>query len=273
MAKATASSSIRSRVLQRTLTAATREFEQRYDQWQSTYSGFRKRMSDADRSRLDQLGQTIWRFDLRHRWAVGVTGLEFDDTVITKATTAATRQGYFLLMRLVDLWFSIDLAFELYRRMCVPSRVKNPSLIESLRHDSNRRLRAVKAATFAINQDLKTRLRKKEARVRCTGWLRQLADGTEPTSSTRLSAQAAKLIEARRVLGSEHFGSMACLTRNYYVHGGETASSRGLPAQEKVPILRLLVGFTSIASLSLATAAADEMLKQPARLARFEAKA
>lgn len=269
MAKATASSSIRARALQRTLSAATRDFGRRYDQWQATYPGIRERLSDHDRARLGQLGQTLWRFDLRHRWAVGVTSLEFDDEIITKATTAATKQGYFLLMRLVDLWFSQDLAFELYSRMCVPARVEHPSLIESLRRDSAQRLRAVKAATHATNKTLKERLRKKEARERCSGWVERLAHGAEESTLTRLSSEASRLLLARRAVGPDHLGALACLVRNTYVHGGETASSRGFPAQEKVPVLRLLVGFTAIASLSMADAAAIKMLEQLPRLARF----
>ena len=105
--------------------------------------------------------------------------------------------------------------------------------------------------------------------MRLTGWVGSLANDTEPSAVARLAAEAAGLIEARKPLGSHHIASITCLVRNYYVHGGETASSRGFPAQEKVPVLRLLVGHTSIAALSMATAATAEMLQQLPRLARF----
>jgi hypothetical protein len=270
MAKATASCSIRSPALAHTLGGAAREFARRYEDWQATWRGFRANVPDPDRSRLDELGSTLWRFDLRYRWAVGVTALEFDDAVVTKATTAATRQGYFLLMRLVDVWFSLDLAFDLYASTCVPSHVRQPSLVATLERDTGRRLRAIRAVAAAVHQDLRGRLRKPGARARLSAWMGDLAERADPRATTaRLSAVAAREVAARRALGPQHLGSVACLVRNAYIHGGETASSRGLPAQEKVPVLRHLVGFTAVTALSLGEAAAAEMCKQPARLVRL----
>ncbi len=50
--------------------------------------------------------------------------------------------------------------------------------------------------------------------------------------------------------------------RNRYVHGGETASTGAMPAQEKLPVLRLLTGTAQVTCLALATAAGEELVRQ-----------
>ncbi len=93
MARLTAKGTTCPQALQKTLTLCRRDFQKRYDDWQETYDGFKERVPESQRSRLKALGGTLWRFDLRYRWATGVTALEFDDRIVTKASTGATRRG------------------------------------------------------------------------------------------------------------------------------------------------------------------------------------
>lgn len=269
MATAKASCSIRPKVLQRTATATERAYRKAADDWSSTYEGLRPHIPEAPKARLDAVGRTLWRFDLRYRWATGITALEFDDEVVTKATTAATKQGYFLLMRLVDLWFVLEIAFDLYRSQCIPSRVEHPSLYATLKHDTARRLRAAGAAAKIVDQDLRSKRRKADARERLVAWLQNLAAASESDNTRLLVGEAATCLERDCAVAPHHLAAVANLVRNQYVHGGETASSRGLSAQEKLRPLRLLTGFLGIAAQDMAAVALGEAVKQPQRVARL----
>lgn len=249
-------------VLQGTVSRLVREFEQRYDAWQATYPNFKERLAPPQRARLKHLGGTLWRFDLRFRWAIGITSLEFDDRIVTKAATAPTRQGYFLLMRLVDLWFSLDLAFDMYRALLVPKHIAHPSVLQTLQRDGAKGLRAVKAAEQAAVQVLKRHLPTGEKRARFVGYLQTLAEDCGEGLACRFTAEAASLLERAKRLETHHLLGIAHAIRNRYVHGGETASTGTFPAQEKAPILRLLTGTAQVACLALANAAADEIVKQ-----------
>lgn len=262
MAKLIAKGTTCPQALSRTLTLCRRDFGRHYDEWQASYPGFKERLPDDQRNRLKALGRTLWRFDLRFRWAIGVTALEFDDRIVTKASTGPTRQGYFLLMRLVDLWFSLDLAFDLYKALLVPARIAHPSLLASVRRDAAGRLRPLRAAEQTAAQILRDRLRQADKRARFVTYLRDLAAEVQDTMAGQLSAEASHLVERRKGLEAHHLLAIAQAIRNRYVHGGETASTKGFPAQEKAPMLRLLTGTAQVACLALATAGAEELCRQ-----------
>jgi hypothetical protein len=262
MARLTAKGTTCPQALRRTLTLCRRDFQEHYDAWQEAYPQFKEHLGDRERGRLKLLGRTLWRFDLRFRWAVGVTALEFDDRIVTKATTGPTRQGYFLLMRLVDLWFSLDLAFDMYRALLVPARVKHPSVLTAVRHDAAKRLRPLRAAEQAAAQTLKPRMKDAEKRARFVRYLVDLADEAHDTTAGRWTGEAAEAVAQRKRVEAHGWLAVAQTLRNRYVHGGETASTKGFPAQEKVPVLRLLTGVAQVAALALATAGAEELLRQ-----------
>jgi len=262
MAKLTAKGATCPQALQKTLALCRRDFAQRHAAWQESWAGFKDRVREPQRARLKALGGTLWRFDLRFRWATGATALEFDDRIVTQASTGPTRQGYWLLMRLVDLWFSLDLAFDAYQRLFVPNHVDHPSVLETVRRDAGKRLRVLRTVEQAAQQGLNERLLLDEKRARCVGYLQALAQASGDTAAGTWTCEASGLIERRKRLEAHHLLALGQALRNRYVHGGETASTKGFPAQEKVPLLRLLTGTAQVACLALGTAATDELLKQ-----------
>lgn len=262
MAKLTAKGATCPQPLQKTLTLCRREFEQQHAEWQETWQGFKDRVHDPQRARLKALGGTLWRFDLRFRWAIGLTSLEFDDRIITQASTGPTRQGYWLLMRLVDLWFSLDLAFAAYQQLFGSNHVDHPSVLEAVRRDDGKRLRVLRAVEQVALQSFKRLLTHKDKRARCVGYLEALAEDSGATTAGAWTRDLAGLIACRKRVEARHLLAVAQAIRNRYVHGGETASTKGFPAQEKAPLLRLLTGTAQVTCLALATAASAELLKQ-----------
>jgi hypothetical protein len=262
VAHVTASGSIRPRALQKTLSACKRDFRKAVAEWQSAYPGFKEHLPSDQRARLKEVGRLMWCFDLRYRWATGITALEFDDEIVTLARTAPTREGYFLLMRLVDLWFSCDLAFAMYSRLLVPKRVENPNFLVSVKSDAAKRLRPAIAASEAAHKTLLQRSRKAAVRERFLGYLEGLAENAGATVAGESIRYGLQQFEKGRAMAPHHLAAIAQSIRNRYVHGGETAATGAFPAQEKVPLLRLLCGFTQVLTLSVATAAADELNRQ-----------
>ena len=70
-------------------------------------------------------------------------------------------------------------------------------------------------------------------------------------------------------LAPHHLAAIAQGIRNRYVHGGETAATGKFPAQEKIPLLRLLCGFTQVLCLAMTTAAGAELNDQLRKHARM----
>lgn len=262
MAQVQASGSISPRPLQRTISACTRDFGKVRREWQDSYPGFKERLPDDQRARLKEVGRLMWCFDIRFRWATGVTAIEFDDEVVTTATAAPTKEGYFLLMRLVDLWFSCDLAFEMYKRMIVRKSIENPNFLLILKHDALKTLRPAMAATEATNQTIQERIQKPAARERLVGYLEGLERDSTRTVAAEHLAYALRDFQRGNPLKPHHLGAIAQAIRNRYVHGGETASTGTFSAQEKVPLLKLLCGYTQVLALSVATAAGAELNRQ-----------
>lgn len=261
MAKLVAKGSIRSKALQRTLTATRKGYEAIYDEWQELFGGFRRRLAPDQKERLQELGQGLWRFDLRFRWAVGITALEFDDQVITKASTGSTREGYFLLIRLVDLWFSLDLAHGLYARVLKP-KVTHPSLITTIRRDATKSMPGVREAVRVCNEQINALFRRPEKRTALVSYVEDLGAYGPPSTAGQFTAKAADLLGQREPLAPEHLIALAQSIRNRYVHGGETASTKQFGSEEKVRLLRLLVGLAQVASTTLVFLAGQEMLRQ-----------
>lgn len=262
MAMVVASSSIRPRALQKTLGAAQRDFERVNREWQDSYPGFKERLPPEQRDRLKEIGRILWCFDIRFRWATGIREIAFDDEVVTLASTAPTREGYFLLMRLVDLWFSADLAFDMYKRLLVPKRVERPSILVSVKSDAAKRLRACVAAADGIDRATARRLKKPSARARLMDYLKALHADAQGTVAGEHIGHGVRAFGQRQPLQAHHYAAIAQTVRNRYVHGGETAGSAAFSAQEKVPLLRHLCGFTQILTLAMATAAAGELNRQ-----------
>jgi hypothetical protein len=258
MATARASGSIRPKALQRVLGATGRGYESAYEAWQASFGAFRGHLPPHARDRLQALGRTLWRFDLRYRWAIGITALEFDDRVVTRAHTGSTREGYFLLMRLVDLWFSLDLAHDLHAALFVRAGVARPSAIATLRRRLAGPLTAIREAARLVDRTVRERFRKPGKRAALIGYLRELATHGEGAAAAG-SAQAAGRLEGRQALEPAHVLAVAQAIRNRYVHGGETASTKGFGSEEKVRLLRLLVGFVQVVCTSLVTNACAEM--------------
>lgn len=261
VAKLIAKGSIRPKPLQRVLGEARKGYTKHYDDWQEMFGGFRGHLPPDQKERLKALGLTLWRFDLRFRWAVGITALEFDDRIITKASTGSTREGYFLLMRLVDLWFSLDLAHDLYARVFLPD-VTHPSVITTLRRDLKGPMQAVREAARVCNGQIKERFRKPDKREQLVTYVRKLADYGPPSTTTQFTGEAADQLEQRKALTAAHLIALAQAIRNRYVHGGETASTGTFGSEEKIRLLRLLVGFAQVAGMALVSTATDEMLRQ-----------
>jgi hypothetical protein len=262
MAKLTAKGSTCPQSLQKTLTLCRRDYQKRYDEWQQTWLGFKDRIHEPQRARLKALGATLWRFDLRFRWAIGVTSLEFDDRIVTQASTGATRQGYWLLMRLVDLWFSVDLAFALYEPVLVSNHVSHPSVLETVRRHLRKRLRVLRSAEQVGQQTLKQRFLRAPQRERFVSYLEDLARDSGDTVAGAWTGELAGCVHHQRPVEAHLLLAAAQAIRNRYVHGGETASTRGFPAQEKAPWLRLLTGTTQVTCLALATVATEELIKR-----------
>lgn len=262
MGAAVASSSIRPKALQKTLTATKRDFDRASREWQDSYPGFKERLPADQRARLKEVGRLLWCFDLRFCWATGIREVAFDDEIVTMATTAPTREGYFLLMRLVDLWFCADLAFDMYKRLLVPSRIENPSFLVQLKNDAPKRLRPALAAADGFARSLETRLKKPAARERFTAYLETLRTEADGSVAARHIGYGLKDLERGQALKPHHIAAIAQAIRNRYVHGGERAHSHGFPAQEKAPLLRHLCGFVQVVSLAMAAAAGQELNRQ-----------
>ena len=265
MGKLVAKGSVRPRCLQRALRSAAQGYAQVYEEWQTTFGGFKDHLPKAQKERLKVLGQILWRFDIRFRWAVGVTALEFDDTVITKATTGSTREGYFLLMRLVDLWFSLDLAHDLYARTHL-EKVAHPSVITTLRKDLRGPMTAVREAARVCGKELEERFRKPAKRECLVTYVRGLADYGDRNTTSQFTGELADQLENRNAADAAHLIALAQAIRNRYVHGGETASTGTFGSEEKVRLLRLLVGFMQVAGFSLMTTGTSEILRQLRRI-------
>jgi len=262
MARRTAKGSTCPQVLQRNVTALRRDFGRCQDAWQEGYPAFKERLAPDQRARLKALGLTLWRFDLRFRWAIGIKALEFDDRIVTRASAAPTRQGYFLLMRLVDLWFCLDLAFDLYEALLGNRRVEHPNVLIRVRNDIRKHLRVLRIVGPAAQQMLRKHLAADLKHARLVAYLEDLGHEASDTLACRCALELAAAIEQRRQPEAHQILGTAQAIRNRYVHGGETASTGALPAQEKVPVLRLLTGAVQVTCLALATVAGEELVRQ-----------
>ena len=264
-----ATGSIRPKALQKTLTATRRDFERVQREWNDSYPGFKERLPSDQRARLKAIGRLLWCFDLRFRWATGIQEIAFDDEIVTSATTGPTREGYFLLMRLVDLWFCADLAFDMYKRLLVPTRIENPNFLVQVKNDGPKRLRPALAAADALGRALEARLKKPAARGRLATYLEGLQHEAKGTVAGEHIGYGLQALQGGQAMQPHHLAAVAQAIRNRYVHGGETAHTGEFSAQEKAPLLRHLCGFTQVLTLAMATAAAAELNKQLRNHARM----
>ena len=262
MSHVQATGSIRPRALQKTLSATKRDFAKVNAEWQDSYPGFKERLPGEQRERLKEVGRLLWCFDIRFRWATGITEITLDDEIVTTAKSAPTREGYFLLMRLVDLWFCADLAFDMYKRLLVRKSLENPSFLVQVKNDAPKRLRPAIAAAEAMNRSLDTRIKKPAARERLVGYLESLQADAGRTVAGDHIAYGLRDFNRGNAMKPHHHAAIAQAIRNRYVHGGETASTGRFSAQEKVPLLRHLCGFTQILTLAMATASGEELNRQ-----------
>lgn len=262
MATVMASGSIRPRALQKTLSAVRRDFDRVRTEWNDSYPGFKEHLPSDQRERLKGVGRLLWCFDIRFRWATGIQEVAFDDEIVTLATSAPTREGYFLLMRLVDLWFCTDLAFDMYKRMLVRKSIEHPNFLVQVKNDAPKRLRPAIAAAEALGRSLEKRIKKPAARDRLVGYLEILRDDAGQTIAADHIAYGLRDFLRGNAMKPHHYAAIAQAIRNRYVHGGETASTGRFSAQEKVPLLRHLCGFTQILTLAMATASGEELNRQ-----------